>query len=1173
LNPRNRDLAPTHVVLVQHPTQKKIIGSGCVVHRTSKSSLVLTCAHVVEDCAEAGALMVDGQDAEVLFQRNSNGIDIALLKVKEPLKTKILFTIATVDCIFDNNMLTEGHYLSADITPVATCAPVSVLQTVHIQDGSETCKAWKLQAAASQLIEPGFSGGPLFAFGKDELLGIILQEQANGKEGLGLAWDLIQFLPRLYRTKISHIPSRTNFLERRNQIAAFHKALSDTQGLVSILVTIDGMAGVGKSWLAAEMVEEATALLGKSNMTAVDFIEPHRLGLLNSVKDVQSLLATSLYEQAGFDFSGYHKACAEVEVPQPEGSQAANAARSKAWFEAFRTAVRASAPFVFLVDNYESVAFRPFSGGASPENFCHHWFLRLAREFENEGLILILAGRGIPHEDFQRNTPHYLHFRLTGLSKVAVKLLLQAAGVSRPTASLVNNVHRSTGGHPMSVNYLISALVRTGDPANFVLALPASEGADKIGILFPEEQQVLARILRYSWEKSFIPKERLAQAVIERAWFCASALIGGPMRSPAIAAKRNLHHEEFIDEVALRFGTQHGEAVTRLSSESIRQAYPSLFTGDCLDTNVEEMIFRLSNEGLVPEVSLRELAGLVKHVAPYPFDNLFEPEKLWDCIHEFDLALYSVIARWSLEDSQTLQFALRLLAFVLIARRSEFANFAFRLAQKHRRNTFDEFARLLLLVSSGSQPIYSLFSRSLNRMPANDKHVYELFILGLKLKTIRRNESTLAEAKSYSTESLFTIAKTGWHRPLVGSFVIERADRLFDLEECDAARTDYEAILADTLGFASGSDKRHAAHHLSRIAIADARWIEAERLLRQYPSAESSHLLSQIPTRREMWFKATLAEVSGDVRNGSFAESNLKHTHNNLLKLSSIEPQNEEVLLYLITVTRRLGLRDELSGHLKVLRDHPTFEPRSLIRAGEALLVLGNIAEAKGVFESARKRAISQLGTAHEYLLLKLIANATNHLGEVAAFEGDLELSSKLFEERIELAERLVRRSDGRERRHERSLVKHALTKRGFVEMLRRNRGVARECFERAIQLDGEYMHALLGNALVATERQELMLERCLEIATKHSKTSETAIWQLDSLYIAAVYLDHRDVGKFREVLGVLNDVGRLLLFALRLRCAEMFVPVKFEEYRKAVDEVLAEKPSWWKPVASENQM
>ncbi len=238
--------------------QKRVFGTAFIIHLTNEATYLLTCAHVVRDVGGAEKVLANGITAKVVASGESEGFDLAVLRVEELWNLPVLPLSPLCD---------EGK--SFEIAGFYPFDPKGTLLLRRIQgyigkqsfipstDGSDRIKAWDLRIEDEHILQAGYSGSPVVERASGAVLAIVSHQVSKGEKGLAIAiegikkiWAEMPF--DLFQANMSQIPklaSHTELLEVFISYSKKDKKLLDE--LVDYLSSsLDGI----KIWHEGEMI-------------------------------------------------------------------------------------------------------------------------------------------------------------------------------------------------------------------------------------------------------------------------------------------------------------------------------------------------------------------------------------------------------------------------------------------------------------------------------------------------------------------------------------------------------------------------------------------------------------------------------------------------------------------------------------------------------------------------------------------------------------------------------------------------------------------------------------------------------------------------------------------------------------------------------------------------------
>ncbi|NEO88709.1 MAG: trypsin-like peptidase domain-containing protein [Spirulina sp. SIO3F2] len=153
---------------------------------------ILTCDHVVEDIGgKNNVIKVEGVFAELIESDTTEGFDIAILKTCErlhvpPLKLKAI-------CHPGDEVITIGCHKAKKKTIREKIEGI-LRKRVDLRSGkfNDYCTAWYFDVQNNESLRKGYSGAPLVDENSGKVLGIVSQDEDEGKEGFAVSIDALE---------------------------------------------------------------------------------------------------------------------------------------------------------------------------------------------------------------------------------------------------------------------------------------------------------------------------------------------------------------------------------------------------------------------------------------------------------------------------------------------------------------------------------------------------------------------------------------------------------------------------------------------------------------------------------------------------------------------------------------------------------------------------------------------------------------------------------------------------------------------------------------------------------------------------------------------------------------------------------------------------------------------
>jgi WD40 repeat protein len=273
------------VLIAGRDAGRRDFGTGFVVHRDSRSTWIVTCAHVIDDVGGPEQLLADSLPAEIvaLSSNREEGFDVAVLRVDGELgKEPILLRTA----VLPESKLTIPGYYSFDRYGKRVCEEIGGRLDKAIEvtanKGRDKATAWHLKLGDGDLLRPGYSGSPVIDSASGTCIGVVSHLIDGGARGLavsvavleriwpGMPADLLKPAapaplpppaPSPLRQDWGEAPDTSAFIGRTAELATLEKWIVEDRCRV---VSIVGLGGTGKSALVARLGRSG---IGKTDLS------------------------------------------------------------------------------------------------------------------------------------------------------------------------------------------------------------------------------------------------------------------------------------------------------------------------------------------------------------------------------------------------------------------------------------------------------------------------------------------------------------------------------------------------------------------------------------------------------------------------------------------------------------------------------------------------------------------------------------------------------------------------------------------------------------------------------------------------------------------------------------------------------------------------------------------
>jgi len=187
------------IVLITSAIERKanVIGTGFAFYRKQGYTYLLTCAHVVEDVGGEGNVVVNNSYGEIIAIGNTQGFDLAVLRIKEPLDIPLL-KLKSLEKAKGKKIEIFGHYLFGEAKRPSfekikgEVAEKSFLVSKFREGATKKVATWKLKMNKSYLLQKGYSGAPVVDLNTNFVLGVATDMEGNGEKGRAISVEALK---------------------------------------------------------------------------------------------------------------------------------------------------------------------------------------------------------------------------------------------------------------------------------------------------------------------------------------------------------------------------------------------------------------------------------------------------------------------------------------------------------------------------------------------------------------------------------------------------------------------------------------------------------------------------------------------------------------------------------------------------------------------------------------------------------------------------------------------------------------------------------------------------------------------------------------------------------------------------------------------------------------------
>ncbi len=188
----NLDLEDSVALITSADDSEPSFGTGFVIHHDQHATYLLTCAHVVRDVGGRDKVKVGRLSATVDAIGNSNGCDLAILRVEGYHEMPPLRLCRSAE--EGRRFIVAGFYWNE--TKIKTLRRIvgSLGEQVVIEFEGVRTKAWDLEIdeGSKNYLQPGYSGSPVVNAISGCVMGVVTQREGAGKQGLAISIESVE---------------------------------------------------------------------------------------------------------------------------------------------------------------------------------------------------------------------------------------------------------------------------------------------------------------------------------------------------------------------------------------------------------------------------------------------------------------------------------------------------------------------------------------------------------------------------------------------------------------------------------------------------------------------------------------------------------------------------------------------------------------------------------------------------------------------------------------------------------------------------------------------------------------------------------------------------------------------------------------------------------------------
>jgi hypothetical protein len=213
-------------------SNKATVGTAFIIHQDQSNTYLLTCAHVIIDVGGVDSVIADGTTARVIALGETNGFDLAVLRVEEVWDKPILKLSTCVEQ--GNPFIVYGFYLY-DKTPTLELIEgilgkerlvTGKQKVLDFEEKNSRTKVWQLKLKDKEnYLKPGYSGSPVISKNSGDVFAVVTHSESQGEMGSAISiatvekiWPQMPFA--LYKDKVNLQQQKEKLLTQKSAVAA-----------------------------------------------------------------------------------------------------------------------------------------------------------------------------------------------------------------------------------------------------------------------------------------------------------------------------------------------------------------------------------------------------------------------------------------------------------------------------------------------------------------------------------------------------------------------------------------------------------------------------------------------------------------------------------------------------------------------------------------------------------------------------------------------------------------------------------------------------------------------------------------------------------------------------------------------------------------------------------------